>query len=424
MAEHYQLERIKAEDYLKSLSSFRIKDLFNEVVQIIQPNNIDDNWNVYDLSDGISNFLTTEYHYIKSSSTKKVAKNDDFIISRLRSYLKEMAVIPSCNKNIAISTEYLVYRSKQDVSALILLPFALSSYVQSILKWAQMGNEHPRFASETFEAIYLPNSIIAHSNEIELLINKALESHKESQSFYHQAESILAQELQFEELVLPVNRWFTTNYCEVVNSNRIDSNHYKDSYNALFDFLNSRFVCKYLKQIVCVNRRGLQPVYSKDGSVMVVNSKHLSPTHILYEQTERTTIEEYQRQTAAQIQNGDVLIYTTGAYIGLTNAYNSQEKALASNHVNILRLSDHTIDPNYLALVLNSVIGKLQTEKHSRGSAQLELYPADIGKFLVPIIDEDKMRTIGELVRHSLNSLNQSTLLLSQAKNRVEELIG
>ena len=156
---------------------------------------------------------------------------------------------------------------------------------------------------------------------------------------------------------------------------------------------------------------------------MVVNSKHLSQTHINYDQTEKTTIEEFSKQSAAQIKYGDVLIYTTGAYIGLTNAFNSQEKALASNHVNILRLSDNTIDPNYLALVLNSVVGKLQTEKHSRGSAQLELYPADIAKFIVPIIDGDLMSKIGELVRNSLTSLNQSKKLLSQAKQRVEELI-
>ena len=146
-------------------------------------------------------------------------------------------------------------------------------------------------------------------------------------------------------------------------------------------------------------------------------------TSVNYDQTEKTTIEEFSKQSLAQIKDGDVLIYTTGAYIGLTNAFNSHEKALASNHVNILRLTDKTIDPNYLALVLNSVVGKLQTEKYSRGSAQLELYPADIAKFLIPIIDEDTMRNIGELVRNSLTSLNQSKQLLAKAKRRVEELI-
>ena len=286
-----------------------------------------------------------------------------------------------------------------------------------------MGNEHPRFSSETFGEIYIPDSVVAHSNEISTYVAEAIECQRQSQSLYHQAETLLAQELQLNKLKLSNKKWYSANYCEVVESKRLDSSHFRDAYSDLLEFLKNRFSCKTIRQIVSVNRRGLQPVYSENGAVMVVNSKHLSPTHIQYDQTERTTEEEFSKQSVAQIKKGAVLIYTTGAYIGLTNAFNSQEKALASNHVNILRLSDTSIDPNYLALVLNSEIGKLQTEKHSRGSAQLELYPADIAKFVVPIIDEDRMREIGELVRNSLTSLNQSKQLLTQAKHRVEELI-
>jgi restriction endonuclease S subunit len=167
----------------------------------------------------------------------------------------------------------------------------------------------------------------------------------------------------------------------------------------------------------------LQPNYAENGDIMVVNSKHLSSTHINYDQTEKTTKEEFAKQQVAQIRNGDVLVYTTGAYIGLTNAFNSDELAMASNHVNILRLSDPKIDPNYLAMVFNSIVGQMQTQKHSRGSAQLELYPADIDKFIIPMLDEDMMRTIGEKARNSLKALNQSKQLLARAKSRVEELI-
>ena len=262
-----------------------------------------------------------------------------------------------------------------------------------------------------------------HIDEITNLIKESYRHSIYSHHLYNQAEALLAYELQLDKLKLPCKKWYSANYSEVLESKRLDPSHYRDAYSVLFEFLNSRFICKKIGEIVIVNRRGLQPIYSDKGNVMVVNSKHLSQTHINYDQTEKTTIEEFSKQSVAQIKDGDVLIYTTGAYIGLTNAFNSQEKALASNHVNILRLSDNTIDPNYLALVLNSVVGKLQTEKHSRGSAQLELYPADIAKFFIPVIDEGLMRKIGELVRKSLASLNQSKQLLAQAKYRVEELI-
>jgi len=116
------------------------------------------------------------------------------------------------------------------------------------------------------------------------------------------------------------------------------------------------------------------------------------------------------------------LIYTTGAYIGRTNVYLDDTPAFASNHVNILRLSPD-IDHAYMAMVFQSVIGRFQTQKYVRGSAQAELYPADIDKFVVPILPSEKQQEIGNLVRESLAQQRKSARLLGQAKARVEQLI-
>ncbi len=96
--------------------------------------------------------------------------------------------------------------------------------------------------------------------------------------------------------------------------------------------------------------------------------------------------------------------------------------AMASNHVNILRLSAD-IDDAYMALVFQSIIGQLQTQQHARGSAQAELYPADVDRFVVPILDFVTQKAIGNLVRASLDKQRKSKLILEQAKSRVEQLI-
>jgi restriction endonuclease S subunit len=95
---------------------------------------------------------------------------------------------------------------------------------------------------------------------------------------------------------------------------------------------------------------------------------------------------------------------------------------LASNHVNILRLNSG-IDAAYMALVFQSAVGQFQTQKHARGSAQAELYPTDIDRFVVPILDPSKQTAIGDLVRNSLEKQQESKRLLDQAKTRVEQLI-
>jgi hypothetical protein len=63
------------------------------------------------------------------------------------------------------------------------------------------------------------------------------------------------------------------------------------------------------------------------------------------------------------------------------------------------------------------------TQKHARGSAQAELYPNDIDKFIVPLLESSKQTAIGNLVRKSLEKQKESKRLLAQAKTRVEELI-
>jgi restriction endonuclease S subunit len=139
----------------------------------------------------------------------------------------------------------------------------------------------------------------------------------------------------------------------------------------------------------------------QNGKVDVINSQHLGPRHIDYEGLEKTYAASFAAASEAHIQRDDLLIYTTGAYIGRTNTYLSDAPAMASNHVNILRLRPG-IDAAYMAMVFQSVVGQFQTQKYARGSAQAELYPADIDRFLVPLIDADKQKAIGDLVRESL----------------------
>ena len=184
----------------------------------------------------------------------------------------------------------------------------------------------------------------------------------------------------------------------------------------------SKFPTRRVREIRRVNRRGIQPTYVEGGTHAVVNSQHLGPKHINYDGLERTTEKLFHATPEAHIRKDDLLIYTTGAYIGRTNVYLDDTPAFASNHVNILRLSPD-IDHAYMAMVFQSIIGQFQTQKHARGSAQAELYPSDIDKFIVPLLPIEKQQEIGNLVRESLTQQRETARLLEQAKVRVEKLI-
>ncbi|MBD3339592.1 MAG: hypothetical protein GF353_10810 [Candidatus Lokiarchaeota archaeon] len=270
--------------------------------------------------------------------------------------------------------------------------------------------------------IFIPLIDIPTQEDIAELVNNSFNLKKESEKLYNQATELLEQELGLDKFNLNESLNYTSTFFDIINSHRIDAQHYKPKFAQLIHHLKNHFKCVRIGTIASYNQRGVQPIYVEDGDINVITSQHITNTHLKYDEFEKTSNDEFLTHPEANVKLGDILIYTTGAYIGTTNPYLSNEKALASNHVNILKIKEN-IDTTYLALVLNTTIGKLQTEKYQRGSAQAELYPNDIAKFIVPIIDEMKMEKIGNLVKESLTKLNEAKQLIQQAKSKVEKLI-
>ncbi len=69
---------------------------------------------------------------------------------------------------------------------------------------------------------------------------------------------------------------------------------------------------------------------------------------------------------------------------------------------------------------MNSMIGRLQTDRLSAGSAQAELYPKDIENYLIPFIAEQKQQKIVSLLEESRVLKEKSKHLLECAKRVVE----
>ncbi len=256
---------------------------------------------------------------------------------------------------------------------------------------------------------------------IEQLILSAGELQGASMAGYAQAEQHLESELGLDKVSFQKPVGYVAQFSDLETSRRSDAQHYQPRFQQMIDHIKG-FSSARVRDIRSLNRRGLQPIYQRNGDVDVVNSQHLGPKHIDYDGLEKTSEKSFAAAPEAHIQQDDLLIYTTGAYIGRTNVYPSDAPAMASNHVNILRLHPG-IDAAYMALVFQSIVGQFQTQQHARGSAQAELYPSDIDRYVVPLLEADKQKAIGNLVRESLVKQQESRRLLEQAKTRVEQLI-
>ena len=147
----------------------------------------------YDLNDALTPFLddttpTAEAGEIKS--TKKRFEPGDLVVSRLRSYLKEISVVlPSQGAPLVGSTEFIVLRSrKTDLSAEALLVFLRSAPVQTVLKWCQDGSNHPRFAERELLRLPIPNTVLKAQAAVTAKIKEAVAARQESRRLLDEAK--------------------------------------------------------------------------------------------------------------------------------------------------------------------------------------------------------------------------------------------
>jgi hypothetical protein len=104
-------------------------------------------------------------------SVKRRVQAGDVIISRLRPYLRQVALVdealfrlcPGGNAVVA-STEFFVLRGRAGFDAAGLVPFLLSERVQASLSAGQEGGHHPRFRKELLLSLPLPEGVARKVN--------------------------------------------------------------------------------------------------------------------------------------------------------------------------------------------------------------------------------------------------------------------
>ncbi|WP_423127724.1 restriction endonuclease subunit S [Gaoshiqia sp. Z1-71] len=296
--------------------------------------------------------------------------------------------------------------------------FLLTKYGRFQTWRESTGNVQLNLFLYKIRTLKIANLSKAFQIEIDKLVKLAHSKREFSKQTYSSAETLLLETLglsNFEPSAEPVNvKGFKESF---LTTGRLDAEYYQKKYDCL-----EKAICttnyKRIKEIRTVNFRGMQPEYVENGSLDVINSKHILEDTLDYNGFEKTSDEYWDIQERARVFKGDILTYTTGANIGRTQVYRLDKKALASNHVNILRLKEG--NPFYIGFVLNSMIGRMQTEKYCAGSAQVELYPKDLDEFIIPIIDKTIQNQIIDLTEESFHLKKQSEQLLETAKRAVE----
>ncbi|WP_349409338.1 hypothetical protein [Pseudalkalibacillus sp. SCS-8] len=128
------------------------------------------------------------------NSTKKIIKQGDIIISRLRPYLRQVAYVDNIHENMdeitnVCSTEFYVLSpidTKESIAFLV--PYLLSPQVQQVLSNAVEGSQHPRFNEDVLMSLNIPVHLI---NEQDSISNGVINATKKYREYERKSSALI-----------------------------------------------------------------------------------------------------------------------------------------------------------------------------------------------------------------------------------------
>lgn len=229
-------------------------------------------------------------------------------------------------------------------------------------------------------------------------------------------------ELGFDESELEVDNesMSVRSYKKIINSGRIDAEYYLPKYDKLLEIL-SQYPCKKIGDIA-PPMKSIEPgsdAYEESGipfyRVNNISKYGLSETDVFLDEKIYFKEELSLRK--------DTILFSKDGSIGIAYKVEKDEKAMTSSALLHLKIIDDGILPDYLTLVLNSTIVKLQAERDAGGSIIQHWKPDEIEEVIIPIIDKDRQELLSGIVKESFKLKAVSEGIIESLKLIVDSAI-
>jgi len=262
-------------------------------------------------------------------------------------------------------------------------------------------------------------------NTLSELVEKSFDLINQSRSLYSRAKQLLLSELGLLEWKPKHTLSFVKNFSNSIESDRFDAEYFQPKYEEI-----AEVVKKYkggfdeLGNLVKI-KKSVEPgseAYQENG-VPFVRVSNLSKFELSDNNQQFISEELYNELKTHQPKQGEILL-SKDATPGMAYFLNEEpQKMIVSGGILRLKMDSKQILPEYLTLVLNSVIVQKQIERDAGGSIINHWRPDQVKATLIPILKNEKQKEIKELVEKSFNDRKLSKSLLEIAKLGVEMAI-
>lgn len=367
-------------------------------------------------------FISTEEHF---QLCKRVhPKPGDILLRKVGVGPRWACVIPENTFDFSIFVSVALIRSK--INPYFLATYLNSKYGQLQLLRFNKGISQPDLHLEDIRKTIVPIFSDKFYEIIEDVVRNAERRSIESFEKVAEAESHFEQILNVKQIdtlntAISVKRLSES----LQNMGRLDAEFYQPKYDILFDELK-KFSCKRLggpNGIVNI-KKSIEPgseAYQDEGVPFVrvsdISKYEITPPEIYLSQN-------IVKNAESLFPKKDTILFSKDGSVGIAYKLERDEDIITSGallHLTVRNTSE--ILPDYLTLVLNSPVVRLQAERDSNGAIIQHWKPSEIENVIIPILDIDTQKEIAVKVQESFTLRKQSKQLLEYAKQAVEMAI-
>lgn len=335
-------------------------------------------------------------------------------------------IVPPLNKKVSLGMNQFMIRPTKDIIGGYLYLYLISKYGSRLLQQKITGAVPLSIDKESVRSILVPILDYGFQDRTDRILNTHFALRAKSKELYSQAEQIFLAELGLIDWKPKRQLSFVKNFSDAQSADRIDAEYFQPTYDELIERVKGyKNGYQHLGDLVSI-KKCIEPgseAYQENG-VPFLRVSNLSKFGINNDNQQYISESLYKKLKDYQPQKGEILL-SKDATPGIAFYLNNEpEKMIPSGGILRLKVKDvKAIYPEYLTLVLNSVLVQMQIERDIGGSVINHWLVDQIKNALVPILPESIQKDISDKVADSFLKREQSKKLLDIAKHAVEMAI-
>lgn len=363
--------------------------------------------------------------FIEENRTIKILKKEDIVITKVGTPCYSSIIYDL--DELALSRTVLgVYKIK-DID-----PYYLTVYLRSKYGYDQLFREREltiqyQLTLERVGRILIYKPL---NGTFEKLIKRIFIDHQSlfihSSEKYKEAGQILLSELGLVDWKPQHQLSFVRNFSDAKFADRIDAEYFQPMYDEIIEKVKQyRNGYKILGDIVTI-KKCIEPGSEayQDNGIPFLRVSNLSKFGIHRDNMQYISESLYENLKDHQPQKSEILLSkdaTPGIAYYLSN---EPDNMIPSGGILRLKVKDtNGLNPEYLTLVLNSVVVQKQIERDIGGSVINHWLVDQVKKTLIPVLPDSIQKEISDILADSFIRLEQSKKLLDIAKCGVEMAI-